>query len=124
MNVISWRAYYWTNEETIKEYTSSQYNIEDLPKDNMLGVVQYYDECVSCDSRRHYRGLVHGADWYLWDGAKWTSVPSHPIKNRWVQREDVEKIHPNKVLIKSAPQLTDSEWQVIMGMLRDAVEAP
>lgn len=104
MDVIAWRAYYGDGSAV----DNREANPADL-RDGVVGVVQFYSQCVSCSGVR-YRDIIINGDYYLWGDDRWSKVDEHPLPGSWVDRDKVRQHHPDKVIVKSAPMLEDDVW--------------
>ena len=62
--MIAWRAFYADGSV----YDSDTTPYEDLPREGMVGVVEYEGE--------PYRKVVQGADWYWFSAGRWHKKPT------------------------------------------------
>lgn len=101
---VPWRAFY--ADET--EYVSTETTYEELPREGMVGVVEYEED--------PYRKKVHGGDWYWMELGRWHLIPTGAW-NTWQPR-------PVDHAIRSTPRLPEDVYERIRLRMHNARTTP
>ena len=100
MQVVGWKAWYVGG----RAYDSDVHIPKEMPTEGMLCVVEKKAETYA--PGKHYKEIVDGHDWYVWDGERWSGTETGAW-GEWLPQPD------GLVVIRSSSRVPNEKIEAI-----------